>query len=49
MLMVAPRGSSVLAVVSSTRPDSTAVLIETGSVAALEAVEKATMSGCRMA
>jgi hypothetical protein len=49
MLIVAPRGSRVLAVVSSTKPDSTAVLIETGRVAALDAVEKATIKGCLIA
>ena len=49
MLMVAPKGRSVFAVVSSIKPDSTAVRIETGNVAALEAVENATIIGCLIA
>jgi hypothetical protein len=49
MLMVAPRGSKVLAVVSSTIPESMAVRMEIGKVAALEAVEKATIMGCLIA
>jgi hypothetical protein len=49
MLIVAPRGRRVLAVVSSTKPDSTAVRMEIGNVAALEAVENATIIGCLIA